>query len=112
MINFLRSKIDFKASHSPHKTSNPDVGYVRLHARGFCFSDDLEEETGLVLDGRYTYIYTDPDIYDPLAKVRDWTTEDGKGVQQTHYFHCDQIDILREMTDKDGNLVWYGEYTA
>lgn len=32
--------------------------------------------------------------------------------QQTHYFHCDQIDIPREMTDKDGNLLWYGEYTA
>ena len=26
MINFLRSKIDFKASRSPHETSNPDVG--------------------------------------------------------------------------------------
>ena len=32
--------------------------------------------------------------------------------QQTHYFHCDQIGILREMTDKDANLLWYGEYTA
>ena len=27
-------------------------------------------------------------------------------------FHCDQIGIPREMTDKDGNLLWYGEYTA
>ena len=35
--------------------------------------------------------------------------ESGK---QTHYFHCDQIGIPREMTDKDGNLLWYGEYTA
>ncbi|WP_074324743.1 MULTISPECIES: RHS domain-containing protein [Streptococcus] len=32
--------------------------------------------------------------------------------QQTHYFHCDQIGILREITDKDGNLLWLGEYTA
>ena len=30
--------------------------------------------------------------------------------QQTHYFHCDQIGIPREMTDKDGNLVWFGDY--
>jgi len=55
------------------------------HARGFCFSDDLEEEIGFVWDGRYTYIYTDPDNYESLAQVRDWTTEDGKGVQQAHY---------------------------
>ncbi len=42
-------------------------------------------------DGRYTYIYTDPDSYEPLAQVRDWTTEDGEGVQQAHYFHCNPI---------------------
>ena len=61
-------------------------------------------------DGRYTYIYTDPDNYEPLAQVRDWTTEDGKGVQQAHYFHCDKIGIPREMTDSEGKLVWFGDY--
>ncbi|WP_193750830.1 RHS repeat-associated core domain-containing protein, partial [Streptococcus infantis] len=25
---------------------------------------------------------------------------------------CDQIGITREMTDKDGNLVWFGNYTG
>ena len=65
-------------------------------------SDSLEEETGFVWDGshllqevqpdgRYTYLYTDPDSYDPLAKVRNWTTADDESRQQTHYFHCDQI---------------------
>ena len=44
MINFLRSKIDFKASRSPYKTSNPDVKCAR-YAHGFCFSDNLEEES-------------------------------------------------------------------
>ena len=84
-------------------------------------SDDLENQTRFVWDGshllqeihsdgRYTYIYTDPDSYEPLAQVRDWTTEDGENRQQTHYFHCDQIGIPREMTDKDGNLVWFGDY--
>ena len=63
-------------------------------------------------DGRYTYIYTDPDSYEPLAQVHDWTTEDGESRQQTHYFHCDQIGIPREMTDKDGNLLWFGNYTG
>ena len=38
--------------------------------------------------------------------------EDGENRQQTHYFHCDQIGILREMTDKDGNLLWFGNYTG
>uniref|UniRef100_UPI00241D0AC5 RHS repeat-associated core domain-containing protein n=2 Tax=Pseudomonadati TaxID=3379134 RepID=UPI00241D0AC5 len=63
-------------------------------------------------DGRYTYIYTDPDSYEPLAQVRDWTTADGENCQQTRYFHCDQIGIPREMTDKDGNLLWFGNYTG
>ena len=61
-------------------------------------------------DGRYTYIYTNLYSYNPLAQVRDWTTEDGESRQQTHYFHCDQIGIQREMTDKDGILVWFRDY--
>ena len=86
-------------------------------------SDDLENQTYFVWDGshllqeilpdgRYTYIYTDPDSYEPLAQVRDWTTKDGESRQQTRYFHCDQIGIPREMTDKDGNLLWFGNYTG
>ena len=37
--------------------------------------------------------------------------EDGESGQQTHYFHYDQIGIPREMADKDGNLLWFGNYT-
>ena len=54
-------------------------------------SDNLEEETGFVWDGshllqevhsdgRYTYIYTDPSSYEPLAQVRNWTTENGEKI--------------------------------
>ena len=85
--------------------------------------NDLENQTRFVWDGshllqeihsdgRYTYIYTAPDSYEPLAQVRDWTTEDGENLQQTRYFHCDQIGIPREMTDRDGNLLWFGNYTG
>ena len=85
--------------------------------------NDLENQTRFVWDGshllqeihsggRYTYIYADQDSYEPLAQVRDWTTEDGESRQQTRYFHCDQIGIPREMTDKDGNLLWFGNYTG
>ena len=84
-------------------------------------SDGLEKETGFVWDGshllqeihpdgRYTYIYTNPDSYEPLAQVHNRTNEEGESKQETHYFHCDQIGIPREMTDKDGNLVWFGDY--
>ena len=59
--------------------------------------------------GSYTYIYTDPDSYEPLAQVFD-NAKDGK--QYLAYFHNDQIGIPREMTDIHGNLLWYGEYTA
>jgi len=41
-------------------------------------------------DGKHTYIYIDPDSYDSLAQVRNWSTADGESRQQTHYFHCDQ----------------------
>ena len=36
--------------------------------------------------------------------------EDGESRQQTRYFHCDHIGIPRKMTDKDGNLLWFGDY--
>jgi len=45
-----------------------------------------------------------------LAQVHNWINEDGEVDQQTHYFHYDQIGTPREMTDKNGNLLWFGEY--
>ena len=38
--------------------------------------------------------------------------EDGESRQQTHYFQCDQIGIPREMTERDGKLVWFGDYNS
>lgn len=82
------------------------------HARGFCFSDDLEEETGFVWAGRYTYIYTDSDGYPSWPKSAIGHPEDGESRQQTHYFHCNKIGIPREMPDDKGDLVrgllWMG----
>nr|WP_082392050.1 RHS repeat-associated core domain-containing protein [Neisseria sp. 83E34] len=63
-------------------------------------------------DGRYTYIYTDTDSYEPLAQIHNYTNEAGETYQDINYFHCDQIGIPREMTDRDGNLIWFGEYDA
>ena len=58
--------------------------------------NDLENQTRFVWDGshllqeihpdgRYTYIYTDQNSYEPLAQVRDWTTAEGENRQQTQY---------------------------
>ena len=99
------------------------MGRVRYSRTRFPLFRRLENQTHFVWDcshllqeassdGRYTYIYTNPDSYEPLAQVRDWTTADGESRQQTRYFHCDQIGIPREMTDKDGNLLWFGNYTG
>ena len=48
-------------------------------------------------------VYHSDSKRDPLGRERR---------QQTYYFHCDQIGIPREMTDKDGNLLWFGNYTG
>ncbi|WP_232005293.1 RHS repeat-associated core domain-containing protein [Neisseria animaloris] len=61
-------------------------------------------------NGRYTYIYTDTDSYEPLAQIHNYTNEEFESKQETNYFHCDQIGIPREMTDKDGRLLWFGDY--
>ena len=85
---------------------------------GSAFSDSLDEETRFVWDGSNLlkeiqpdgrYIYTDPDSYEPLAQIFD-NAKDSKFYLS--YFHCDQIGIPREMTDKDGNLLWFGNYTG
>ena len=54
----------------------------------------LEGETNFAFEGILPLVwsrsyYSDQDSYEPLAQVRDWTTEDGESVQQAHYFHCD-----------------------
>ena len=83
--------------------------------------DSLEDETRFVWDGshllqevhsdgRYTYIYTDQDSYEPLAQVHNRINEEGESKQKINYFHCDQIGIPREITDSEGNLVWFGDY--
>ena len=53
-----------------------------------------------------------PTVMNLWHLVYNWTTEDRESGQQAHYFHCDQIGIPREMTDKDSNSLWIGNYTA
>ena len=103
----LKTSQEVSETSFPHDLSGNGL---KNHTRFVWDGSHLLQE--IHSDSRYTYIYTDPSSYEPLAQVRDWTTEDGENRQQTHYFHCDQIGIPREMTDKDGNLLWFGNYTG
>ena len=81
----------------------------------------LEDETRFVWDGSrllqevyargsYTYVYADQDSYEPLAQIHNYTNAGFETYQEINYFHCDQIGIPREMTDRDGRLLWFGSY--
>ena len=60
-------------------------------------------------DRTFTYIYTHPDSYEPLAQCY----KEGDNAEHTvNYFHCDQIGVPREMTDSQGKLIWKGRYDA
>ena len=60
-------------------------------------------------DRTFTYIYTHPDSYEPLAQCY----KESENAQHTvNYFLCDQIGIPREMTDSQSKLLWEGRYDA
>ncbi|WP_241482503.1 RHS repeat-associated core domain-containing protein [Muribacter muris] len=63
----------------------------------------IQEQSG---ENRYTYIYTHPESYEPLAQIQVVKNGD----KQTAYYHCDQIGIPRELTDQQGNLLWHASY--
>ncbi|WP_053067789.1 RHS domain-containing protein [Muribacter muris] len=63
----------------------------------------IQEQSG---ENRYTYIYTHPESYEPLAQIQ--VVKNGE--KQTAYYHCDQIGIPRELTDQQGNLLWHANY--
>ena len=97
-----------------YETFNYVMGYVRnIHAASTkflsCWSHHkLRLQRPMAARNHYRRLQYDS--YAPLAQVYNWTNEDGESRQQAHYFHCDQIDIPREIADKDANLVWFGDY--
>ena len=103
----LKTSQEVSETSFPHDLSGNDL---ENHTRFVWDGSHLLQE--IHPDGKYTYIYADQDSYEPLAQVRDWTNREGESKQEINYFHCDQIGIPREMTDKDGNLLWFGNYTG
>ena len=67
------------------------------------------QQNTVQIDRTFTYIYSEPGSYEPLAQCYK---EDENAQHTVNYFHCDQIGIPREMTDSDGKLIWEGSYDA
>ena len=74
----------------------------------------LVQEINHKTDRTFSYIYSHPNSYEPLAQICTGYTDEGTqsetNAQHIHYFHCDQIGAPREMTDEAGNLLWYADY--
>ena len=79
------------------------------------------QETRFVWDGshlvqeenansKYSYIYTHPSSYEPLAQLA--FAKNSANPTACYYYHNDQIGVPRELTDEQGNLCWYGDYTG
>ena len=74
----------------------------------------LVQEINHKTDRTFSYIYSHPNSYEPLAQIcteyKGEETQSETNAQHIHYFHCDQIGAPREMTDEAGNLLWYADY--
>ncbi|MDO4430685.1 MAG: RHS repeat-associated core domain-containing protein [Lonepinella koalarum] len=58
----------------------------------------------------YCYIYSHPNSYEPLAQLE--FAKNSKNPTACYYYHTDQIGVPRELTDEQGRLCWYGDYTG
>ncbi|MFZ6083455.1 RHS repeat-associated core domain-containing protein, partial [Glaesserella parasuis] len=58
----------------------------------------------------YRYIYSHPNSYEPLAQLV--FVKNSKNPTACYYYHNDQIGIPRELTDEDGKLCWYANYSG
>ncbi|WP_323054272.1 RHS repeat-associated core domain-containing protein [Rodentibacter caecimuris] len=58
-------------------------------------------------------IYRHPNSHEPLAQCIGRKDENDNRIDhEINYFHCDQIGMPREMTDRQGKLIWRGRYDA
>ena len=84
-----------------------------LHYENICVVRQNSENNEKT-DRTFSYIYSHPNSYEPLAQIctgyKGEGTQSETNAQHINYFHCDQIGIPREMTDEAGNLLWYADY--
>ncbi len=53
-----------------------------------------------------TYIYSDQDSYDPLARI------DGTDSPEIYWFHCQPNGLPERLTDSEGQVCWEGQNSA
>ncbi|MFZ7173193.1 RHS repeat domain-containing protein, partial [Avibacterium avium] len=70
----------------------------------------LVQEIGHKTDRTFSYIYSHPNSYEPLAQLE--FAKDNEKPTGCYYYHNDQIGVPRELTDEEGNVCWYGRYTG
>ncbi|MDK9431526.1 RHS repeat-associated core domain-containing protein, partial [Gallibacterium anatis] len=67
---------------------------------------EIEHKT----DRTFTYIYSHPSSYEPLAQLA--FSKGNENPTACYYYHNDQIGIPRELTDEQGKLCWYANYSG
>ncbi|MEH8034206.1 RHS repeat-associated core domain-containing protein [Gallibacterium anatis] len=67
---------------------------------------EIEHKT----DRTFTYIYSHPNSYEPLAQLV--FAKGNETSTACYYYHNDQIGIPRELTDEQGKLCWYANYSG
>ncbi|UXN36548.1 RHS domain-containing protein [Avibacterium paragallinarum] len=70
----------------------------------------LVQEIEYKTDRTFTYIYSHPNSYEPLAQLA--FAKDNESPTACYYYHNDQIGIPRELTDEQGKLCWYANYSG
>ena len=112
------------SSRSPHKTFSPYVGCVRYARMRFLLFRRPRRGNRIRLvrqppltgnpTGRqvYLYLHRPRQLWTLGTGTHNRINENGENCRQAHYSHCDQIGMPREMTDMDGNLLWFGNYTG
>ncbi|MEH8069864.1 RHS repeat-associated core domain-containing protein, partial [Gallibacterium anatis] len=67
-------------------------------------------KNGTENDRTFSYIYSHPNSYEPLAQLE--FAKDNEKPTACYYYHNDQIGIPRELTDEQGKLCWYANYSG
>ena len=67
-------------------------------------------KNGTENDRTFSYIYSHPNSYEPLVQLE--FVKDNEKPTGCYYYHNDQIDVPRELTDEEGKVCWYGRYTG
>lgn len=55
---------------------------------------------------------THPSSYEPLAQLHFAKDNSNPTACNLYYYHTDQIGVPRELTDEQGKICWYGDYSG